>query len=205
MDNSSNKPCGRGHHKKRKKNARARFDRQKNDEHRPQQSNKENITVLQPSDIVPDSSLLLPRHWQKLSETQYCKVKEGSSGLGKVTAPIFIDSDCTRNVYVGGKKLPETCDVLARFRSSPLTYDKLTDIIIDNSDLCPGNPDEKFVSVCKDKGRIVRGARGDIVAYIDNSVDTDRSGKQYECTVRRVHCDMPCEKTKQHHLCCKSF
>ena len=208
MDNNSNKPCGRGHHKRRKKNARARFDRRKNDERRRQQSNKENITVLQPSDIVPNSNLLLPRHWQKLSETQYCKVKEGSRGLGEVTASIILDSDCTWNVYVGGKKLPETCDVRARFRSSPLTYDKLTDMMkaIDNSVLCPGNPDEKFVSVCKDKGGIVRGARGngDVVAYLDNSVVTDHSGKQYECTVRRVDCDMLCEKTTQHHLRCKS-
>ena len=67
-------------------------------------------------------------------------------------------------------------------------------------------PDEKFVSVRKDKGGIVRGARGngDVVAYIDNSVVTDHSGKQYECTVRRVDCDMQCEKTTEHHLHCKS-
>ena len=65
-------------------------------------------------------------------------MKEGSSGLGKVIASIIVDSDCTWNVYVGGKKLPETCDVHARFRSSPLTYDKLIDMMkaTENSDLC---------------------------------------------------------------------
>ena len=211
MDDNSNKPRGRGHHKRRKKNARARFDRRKNDERHRQQANKENISVLQPSksmDIIPDSCLLLPRHWQKLSETQYCKVEEGSSGLGEVTASVIIDSDHTWNVYVGDKKVPDTCAVLARFLSSPLTDDKLLDVIkaIENADLCPGNPDEKFISACKDKGGIVRGARGngDVIASIDNSVVTDHSGKQYQCTVRRVDCDILCEKSSQYPLRCKS-
>lgn len=61
---NSHKPCGWGHHKRRKKNARGRFDRRKNDERRRQQANKENISVLPPpksTDIIPDSSLLLPK------------------------------------------------------------------------------------------------------------------------------------------------
>ena len=128
MENS-NKPCARGHHKRRKKNARSRFDRRKNDERHRQQANKENISVLphpkSTADIIPDSSLLLPKHWQKLSDTQYCKVEEGSNGLGEVTASVILDSD----LYVGDKKVPYVCDVLARFRSSPLTDDKLSDMI----------------------------------------------------------------------------
>ena len=79
MDDNYHKPCGRGHHIRRK-NARGRFDRQKNDERRQQQANKENISVLpppKPTDIIPDSSLLVPKHWQKLSDTQYCKVEVG--------------------------------------------------------------------------------------------------------------------------------
>ena len=105
-------------------------------------------------------------------------------GLGEVTASVIIDSDHTWNAYVGDKKVPDTCAVLARFRSSPLTDDKLTDVIkaIDSADLCPGNPDEKFISACKDKGGIVRGARGngDIITSIDNSAVIDHSEKQYQ-------------------------
>ena len=208
MDDHSNNPCGRGHHKRRKKNARARFDRRKNDERRRQQANKENTQPSKSTDVIPDSSLLLPRHWQKLSETQYCKVEEGSNGLGEVTASVIIDSDRTWNAYVGDKKVPDTCTVLAKFRSSPLTEDKLTDVIkaIDSASLCPGNPDEKFVSVCKDKGGAVRGARGngDIIASIDNSTVVDHSGKAYQCTVRRVDCDVLCEKSSQYPLRCQS-
>ena len=135
-------------------------------------------------------------------------MEEGSSGLGEVTASVIIDADHTWNVYVGEKKVPDTCGVLARFQS-PLTDEKLSDMIkaIDNADLCPGNPDEKFISVVKDKGEIiVRGARGtgDVIASIDNSVVRDHSGKQYQCTVRRVDCDLLCEKSSQYPLRCKS-
>ena len=103
--------------------------------------------------------------------------------------------------------MADTCGVLARFQS-PLTDDKLSDMIkaIDNADLCPGNPDEKFISAAKDKGEIVRGARGtgDVIASIDNSVVRDHSGKQYQCIVRRVDCDLLCEKSSQYPLRCKS-
>ena len=132
MDDNSNKLCGREHHKGRKKNASGRFDRRKNDARCRQGANKENVSVLPPpksTDIISDSSLLLPKHWQKLSDTQFCKVEEGSNGLGEVTASVNLDSDRTWNACVGDKKVPDTCDVLARFRSSPLTDDKLSDMI----------------------------------------------------------------------------
>ena len=116
-------------------------------------------------------------------------MEEGSNGLGEVTASVILDSDRTWTAYVGDKKVPDMCNVLARFQSSPLTDDKLSDMIkaIDNPVLCPGNPDKKFVSAFKDKGGCVRGARGngDVVAFIDKSFVTDHSGKQYQCTVRR--------------------
>ena len=61
-------------------------------------------------------------------------MEEGSNGLGEVTASVILDSDLTWTAYVGDKKVPDTCNVLARFQSSPLTDDKLSDMIkaIDN-------------------------------------------------------------------------
>ena len=109
---------------------------------------------------------------------------------------------------VGDKKVPDACDVLARFRSSPLIDDKLSDMIkaVDNAVLCPDNPDEKFVSAYKDEGGCMRGGRGngDVVAFIDKSSVADHSGKQYQYTVRRVDCDMLCERSSQYPLRCKS-
>ena len=48
----------------------------------------------------------------------------------------------------------------------------------------------------------MRGARGngDVVAFIDKSSVTDHSAKQYQRTVRRVDCDMLCERASQYPL-----
>ena len=75
----------------------------------------------------------------------------------------------------------------------------------DDAVLCPGNPDEKFVSACKDKGGCVRGVRGngDVVAFIDKSSVTDHSGKQSQCIVR-VDWDMLCGRSSHYSLRCKS-
>ena len=65
MDDHPNKPCGQGHHKRRTKNAPARFYQRKNDEHLRQQANKENGAAVKPAkpiDITPENSILLPPH-----------------------------------------------------------------------------------------------------------------------------------------------
>ena len=211
MEDKSNKPCGRGHHKKRKKNARARFDRtwRKNDERHRQQSNKENVEVTPPdsTDALPDHTLLLPKHWQKLSNTQYCKVVEGPSGLGEVTVSVVQDPDSNWNMYDCEKKVPDTCAVLSTFQNSPVTEDKLLELInvIDNAVLCPGNPDEKFTTAVQDKGGSLRGLRGtgEVVAFIDNSVVTDYNRKEYQCTMRRADCEILRERSSQYPLRCK--
>ena len=70
--------------------------------------------------VIAHSSQMLPHHWQKLSGTHYCKVEEGFNGLGEVTRSVVLDSDFRWNAYVSDKKVPATCDVLARL--SPLTH-----------------------------------------------------------------------------------
>ena len=53
---------------------------------------------------------------------------------------LVLDPDCTWSAYVGGKKVPDTCDALARFRSSLSTDEKLSCLIktVNNAVLCPG-------------------------------------------------------------------
>ena len=40
--------------------------------------------------------------------------------------------------------------------------------------------------------------------FVDNSLVTDHSWNQYRCTVRRVDCDMLCERSSRYPLHCKS-
>ena len=208
------KPCRRGHHQKRKKGARRCFDRQKNNERHRQQASKENIRLHPPptcTSVIACSSQMLPHHWQKLSGTHYCKVEESSNGLGEVTRSVVLDSDFKWYAYVSDKKVPATCEVFARI--SPLTEDKLLDIItaINNAFLCPGNPDERFVLAIMEKGGSMKGARGngDMIVFVDHCSVTDDCGKQYQSTVRRVDCELLCERSSQHPLrrcrLCQSF
>ena len=194
------------YHKKRKKGARSHFYRTKNDERHRQQANKENHDVLV---TPPDShSIALPQHWQKNSPSHYCKMEGDSNGVFQITKSIVIDSTRTWSVYFGDKRIQNTCKVLSRFRSSVDTDKDLAELIrcVDRAVLCPGNPEEKFVTACKLKGGEMKGARGlgDTVAYVDNSPAVDAGGKLYQCTVRRVDCDVLCERTGQYPSRCKT-
>ena len=89
---------GQGHHIRRKKKARRHFDRQKN-ERSLQQSKREHpdssrveTTQDKKNREHPESSseMALPKHWQKLSSNQYCKVQEGTGGLGEVKASLTL-------------------------------------------------------------------------------------------------------------------
>lgn len=88
MDNDHKKTCGQCR-RKRKRGARLRFYRRKNDERLHQQGNKEN--TLQP--------VSLPQHWQKVSDSQHCKIESDCNGLCRVTVCCleiwrFLESAC---------------------------------------------------------------------------------------------------------------
>ena len=203
-------PCGRGHHKRRKKGARSRFDRRKNDERRNQHTNKENLATS--ITTQGDSTLGLPVHWQKVASTeniQYCKVESGGyADVCRVTRSVTLNPDHTWSVFIGGKKVPETCSILTRFSSSVTSDIVLSKLIkgIDEAVCCPGNPEEKFVTVCQMRGGSIKGTRGagDRVAFIDSSPVVDSSGKCYNITVRRVDCEVICERAGQYPLRCTS-
>ena len=103
----------------------------------------------------------------------------------------------------------ETCSVLAQF--SPPTCISMSDDLlrlikaIDEATLCPGNPDEKFITICQARGGKLKGAGGaGDVAFIDASPVVDTTGKAYDCTVRRIDCELLCERSGQYPLRCNS-
>ena len=88
------------------------------------------------------------------------------------------------------------------------TSDDLLRLIkaIDEATLCPGNPDEKFITICQARGGKLKGAGGARdVAFIDDSPVVDTTGKAYDCTVRRVDCELLCEHSGQYPLRCNSY
>ena len=126
-----------------------------------------------------------------------------------MTRSLIVDSDHTWIAYVGSKKIPETCSVLSQF-SPPTCISTSDDLlrlikVIDEATLCPGNPDEKFITICQARGGKLKGAGGaGDVAFIDASPVVDTTGKVYDCTVRRIDCELLCERSGQYPLRCNS-
>ena len=197
MDKVHNQPSGRGHHKKKKKGAKLRFDRRKNDECHHHEANKENF---------------FPEHRQDLSDadsTQYSKLEKGPNG--EVTKAVS-HTDHTWNVHVGGNKVPETCQLLVKFSPSTTSSKVLLNLVksVDEAHLRPGNPEEQFITICQKRGGEIKGRRGtgDVVAFIGRTPVIDYKGQTYLCTVRRVDCNIICKPEgpyPQRYSPCQSF
>ena len=75
--------------------------------------------------------------------------------------------------------------------------------------LCPGNPDDDFVALCRKRGGVLRGERGhgDVIASLDDSPVVDPLGSRYEQTIRQVDCALLCLPTNtrypQRCMACK--
>ena len=93
----------------------------------------------------------------------------------------------------------ESSEVLAKFPEY-LPPDRYIELVcaVDEAALCPGNPEERYVNICKKKGGMIRGERGhgDVVAYIDNTTVIDYLGNSFCCSVRRTECDIICKRNK---------
>ena len=204
MEDIFDNMVGRGKHTKRKKSARQNFNRRKDDQRHRQQARKGNGN---PS-LIDDSSELslaletntsmLPKHWQKLGDGKFCKVEEGASGLGQVTMSLVIAPDRSVSAFVSRKKVPSSSNVITCSQCS--NYDEVLRVIkaIDSAALCPGNPEEKFVSLCRKRGGCIRGERGngDVIAAVEDVEIEGPDGEYYSSTVRKSDCSS-CARNSQ--------
>lgn len=98
------------------------------------------------------------------------------------------------SVFVDDKKVPASNPILARFPHQLPCSSIISDLLhaVHNSIKCPGNQEEKFVSLCNKRGGVMRGERGhgDVVASIDNTVVTDEQGQRHSCTLWRTDCEV---------------
>jgi len=215
----ADQPNGRGHHKKRKKGARSHFTRRKNDELIRQKENKERgACVSHPSSRQPlmpvnnsqnpttdleavKTYIILPPHWQCYPDSdtlEYILLDKGEDGARHVTKSLRIHSNLTWEVMCWTHVVPPTCKVLAKYPQHLLADNSSQNIVkdVDCSVLCPGHPEEQFVSLCQERGGSMKSqrGRGDVVAYVDKTPGIDSTGKTFQSTVRRVDCDILCEK-----------
>ena len=177
------------YHKKRRKGARSKIDRRKNCDRLRSQAGKTNP----PTNFLPTS---LPNQWQvhaDESSTEYYKIMHDTTI--QVGPSVIIRQDYSWDVFLYKRKISQTSPALSRFPPLLTSSDTVIDLIhsVDELTICPGNPEETFINVCKKKGGSVKGKRGfgPTVGYIDNT---------QTCTVRSTNCDIISTNTMR----CKS-
>ena len=202
----------------RKKGRRSHFDRRKNSERHTShvisvQHDSTNSTVtLLPSSTAVQQSVSLPENWQLVhcdeGQSQYCRL-EVQDRECKVTLSLFVDPIHSWQVYVNGRRVPSTCQLLQDFHVDALASDSAMVMTLinrlDSAFVCPGNSDEKFVDDCKKRGGEIKTNRGngETVAYIDRAPIIDANGKYCDCTIRRVDCDILCDPVGLYPIRCK--
>ncbi len=175
------------HTQRRKKGARSLLDRRKNRERLRFQDNKENIRAS----IYPPI-MSLPKQWQVHADgdttMKYFKIIHGAV-VSQVGLSVIIHLDGSWDVFTGETKVNPAGSALSRIPSCMPSADVALDLIhaVDSTPICLGNPEEKFIDVCKSKGGSIKGERGfgQSVEYLDNS-------RVNACTVRSTKCDILC-------------
>ncbi len=167
--NSENMSDNHKYHKKRKKGARSNFTRRKNFE-RKERPQAQHLCDMSSNSQVR-LNVVLPPQWQDLSEStsqsvaQYGKMEKGPNGVIQATRSVMLQEDKSWSVYVLGKKVPESCSVLKDQPPQITSAHELLLIIkiVDEALLCPGNPEEQYAVLCRQ--RIGRGEN----VFIENS------------------------------------
>lgn len=143
------------------------------------------------------------------NETQYYRIEKAENGLCSVTVSVIIHCNNSWKVFVHNREVPATNSILSTFPDSILpSSDTAMQLVhaVHRAALCPGNPEEKFVSMCKSKGGKMKGERGhgDTVSFIDDTAVIDSEGRSYSCSVRRTDCEMICERKGIYPTRCKT-
>ena len=193
------KTSGRGESKKRKKSARKHLTQRKR---KFRCQSKEDASRSETEDT---NNHVLPENWPKIGDGRNCKLEDGVHGLVQVTMSLLVETDFNLTVFAARKRVPESSNVLTFHCSNE--QDVVAAIeAINKATLCPGNPDEKFVSLCKKKGGSIRGEKGtgDAVAVVEDIAVEGQDGEQYSSTVRGTDCSVLCLKPGPHPVRCKA-
>ena len=203
--------------KKRRKGARACFDRRKNDERKRQRENRRQIASHERQLLVPlsencssdenfdsfkdDAMFSIPDQWQTFvdpNSVEFCHLTRSteSNDTRQVTKSIVIRSDLTWLVKVLGHIVPTTSKLLANYPPSIAPPHVAKDLLeqAHRAAIRQGNPDPEFLLLCRKRGDAIRGERGhrDVVAFLDKKPSCGHGGGRHSATVRRIDCDILC-------------
>ena len=109
----------------------------------------------------------------------------GPNDVIQATRSVLLHEDKSWSVYVLGKKVSESCLILKDQPPQIASAHELSLIIklVDDASLCPGNPEEQYAILCRQRIR-----RGENIS-IDNSTIINQ-GILYESTARKDDCEL---------------
>ena len=91
-----------------------------------QHDSTNSTATLLPSSTAVQQSVSLPENWQLVhcdeGQSQYCRL-EVQDGECKVTLSLFVDPIQSWQVYVNGRRVPSTCQLLQDFHVDALASD----------------------------------------------------------------------------------
>ncbi len=189
------------YHMKRKKGTRSNFYRKKNVERKQRQQ-----AQIDPDNDLHDTSstsqvrlnVLLPPQWHDVSNStsrgvaaQYGHMEMGPNDVIQATRSVLLHEDKSWSVYVLGKKVSESCLILKDQPPQIASAHELSLIIklVYDASLCPGNPEEQYAILCRQRIR-----RGENIS-IDNSTIIIDQGMLYESTARKDDCELLIHRT----------
>ncbi len=176
---------------RRKKGKRSFFYRRKNDTKPVASKSTEPFTL---NSLV---SLALPNGWERLPSSTTIQVyKIEKDTPVQVTKSILLKEDFTWTAYYDSKQLVSSSNLLKDISLTVDSFEALLHLVrvLDTAAVCPGNPEDCFVALCKKRGGSVRGERGcgEDKALIEHTPVVDIDGQTYACTLRRKDCELLC-------------
>ena len=143
------------------------------------------------------SDLVLPsKQWiiqmQNADRIGLCKLSCSSQDAMVVTHSLVVTQDMLWTLTVHGKEVnPQMCSALLDTpkKLSTATLQTLLSVL-DKSAVCPGHPDQQFLSLLDAKKGKLLSKNGHTVAYIDNCSPVTLNGEEYPKTVRYSSCEL---------------
>ena len=144
------------------------------------------------------SDLVLPsKQWiiqtQNPDRVGICKISCALQDTMVVTHSLVVTQDLSWTLTVHGKEVdPQTCSALS-CTPSTLSIATLQTLLstLDKAAVCPGHPDQQFLSMLEaKKGKLSSRDGYTVVAYVDSHCPVTLNGETYPKTVRYSSCQM---------------
>ena len=117
-----------------------------------------------------------------------CKLESSEGHSSEVTRCIVVQSDFTWKAFIHGRELAHSSSAVREIGDTidSNTLQQLVNIL-DQYQVCHGNPEEQFVSLVENRNGCTKRQNGSVSAYLDKLLPVD--GVSY-ATVRSMQCDL---------------